>query len=156
MSAMRWVLGVTATAAAVFSGAMFVFSAFVMPALGDLAPRDGVLAMQAINVRAPNSMLLLPMGGVTLGALAVIAVALLGSGPDRALRLGGAVLALASIVITGIGNIPLNNRLAQLDAHVATTADWHGFAAPWLMWNAARALAGLAGAVVLAVAAARA
>lgn len=156
MSVAGWVLGVAATSAAVFSGAMFVFSAFVMPALGDLAPRDGVLAMQAMNVRAPNSLLLVPMGGVTLGALAVIVMALVGNGPDRPLRIVGAVLALASIVITGVGNIPLNNRLADLDAQVATAADWQGFAGPWLVWNAARALAGLAGAVLLAVAAARA
>ncbi|MEO7267664.1 MAG: anthrone oxygenase family protein [Knoellia sp.] len=155
MSAATWVLAATAASAAVFSGAMVVFSAFVMPALGDLAPRDGVLAMQAMNVRAPNSLLLIPMGGIALGSLAVIAMALAGDGSERALPIAGALLALASIVITGVGNIPLNNRLAGLDAQVATAADWQGFAGPWLAWNAARFLVSLAGAVLLAVAAAR-
>ena len=140
MSATTWVLGVTSVSAAVFAGAMFVFSAFVMPALGDLAPREGVLAMQAMNVRAPNSLLLIPMGGMALGAVAVVVMALVGDGPDRGMRIVGALLAFASIVITGVGNVPLNNRLARLDAQVATAADWQGFAGPWLAWNAARFL----------------
>lgn len=155
MNAWTWVLGVTAVSAAVFAGAMFVFSAFVMPALGDLAPREGVLAMQAMNVRAPNSLLLVPMGGVAVGAVAVIVMAVGGDGSGRVLRIVGALLTLASLVITGLGNVPLNNRLAALDADVATAADWQSFAGPWLRWNAARFLAGLAGAVTLAVAASR-
>lgn len=155
MSAVGWVLGVTAASSAVFAGAMFVFSAFVMPALADLAPREGVLAMQAMNVRAPNSLLLLPMGGVAIGAVAVFVMTLVGDGPDRAVRIVGALLAFGAIVITGVGNIPLNNRLATLDAEIATAADWQGFASPWLAWNAARFIVGLAGAVMLAVAAAR-
>lgn len=155
MTAAAWVLGIAATSAAIFSGAMFAFSAFVIPALGDLAPRDGVLAMQAMNVRAPDSPLLIPMGGIAAGALAVVVMALVDDGPDRVLRIVGALLALASVVITGVGNVPLNNRLADLDAQVATAADWEGFAGPWLAWNTARFVVGLAGAALLAIAAAR-
>ncbi|MFC7491928.1 MULTISPECIES: anthrone oxygenase family protein [unclassified Knoellia] len=156
MSDTAWVLAATAVSSTVFAGAMFAFSAFVLPALGDLAPRDGILAMQAMNVRAPASLLLLPMGGVGVGSVAVVVMALAGDGPDRAVRIVGALLALASVAITGIGNIPLNNQLAGVDADVATAVDWQGFAGPWLAWNAARSLTGLAGGVLLAVAAARA
>lgn len=155
MSAATWLLGATAGAAAVFSGAMFVFSAFVLPALGDLAPRDAVLAMQAMNLRAPNSLLMVPLGAVTLGSLAVIVTALVGDGPDRTLRVSGALLALASVAITGVGNVPLNNRLGTLDAGAATSADWLAFSRPWLGWNGARSTVALAGAILLAVAAAR-
>lgn len=155
MSATVWALGCAATAAVTFGGAMFVFSAFVLPALGDLAPREAVLAMQAMNVRAPKSTLLIPMAAMALGSVAVVVMTLVGDGPDRATRIVGALLAFAAIVITGVGNIPLNNRLAALDAEVATAADWQGFARPWLGWNAARFLTSLVGAVLLAIAATR-
>lgn len=156
MSAVTWLLGATAAAAAVFSGAMFVFSAFVMPALSDLAPRDAVLAMQAMNLRAPNSLLVVPLGAAAVGSLAILVMAFVGDGSDRVLQVAGALLALGSVVITGIGNVPLNNRLAILDAQLATADAWQAFSRPWLAWNGARSAVALAGAVLLAVAAARA
>lgn len=155
MSTATWVLGATAAAAAVFGGAMFAFSAFVMPALSDLAPRDAVISMQAMNLRAPNSLLLVPLGAAAVGSLTVVVMAFVGDGSDRALRVVGALLTLGSVVITGIGNVPLNNRLASVDAQVATADDWQAFSRPWLVWNGARTAAALAGAVLLAVAAAR-
>lgn len=156
MSTAVWVLGATSAAAAVFSGAMFVFSAFVVPALSDLAPRDAVLAMQAMNRRAPESLLLVPLGAAAAGSVAVVVMVSVGEGPDRVLRVAGALLAVGSVVITGVGNVPLNNRLATLDAQLATAADWQAFSRPWLAWNGARSAVALAGAVLLAVAAARA
>jgi uncharacterized membrane protein len=42
----------TALACMLASGALFAFSAFVMDALGRLAPEHGLLAMQSINRRA--------------------------------------------------------------------------------------------------------
>lgn len=156
MSASGWLLGGTALCAGVFGGAMFAFSTFVLPALGRVAPRDAVVAMQAMNERAPVSLLMLPLGGVAIGSLAVVATSLLWEGPDRGLRLAGGALALASFVVTGVGNVPLNNRLATVVADSATGADWLGFAEPWLAWNGARTLSALAGAVLLAGAAARA
>lgn len=153
---MTWVLGATALAAAVFGGAMFAFSAFVMPALRDLASRDGVVAMQAVNVRAQQSLLLLPMGVLALGSLAVLVLAVVGDVPAAGLAVAGALLGLAGIVVTGARNVPLNNRLAPLDpAGPDTGGEWAAYLSAWTRWNHARTVASLAGAVLLAVAAAR-
>ena len=83
-------------AAAVFGGAMFAFSAFVMLALRDLAPRDGVVAMQAVNVRAQQSLLLLPMGVLALGSLAVLVLAVVGDVGQLGLAVAGLMVALAA------------------------------------------------------------
>lgn len=153
MSVVPWLLGVTSAAAAVFGGAMFAFSAFVIPALRDLDPRDGIVAMQAINVRAPRSLLLLPMGLLTLGSVAVVLVELVGDGGGRPLEAFGGVLGLAAIVITGVGNVPRNNRLAALDANShEAEGEWSAFVRDWNRWNHLRTLASIAAAILLAIA----
>ncbi|WP_404383603.1 DUF1772 domain-containing protein [Knoellia locipacati] len=146
----------TAACAAVFGGAMFAFSAFVMPALRDLDAREGVRAMQTMNLRAPRSALMVPLAGVAVGSVAVVVASLAGDGADRGLRLSGAVLVFASFVVTGVGNVPLNTRLATVDASSATAADWSRFSQPWVAWNGARIATALAGAALLAAAAGRA
>ncbi len=45
---------VAAVGAATIGGVFFAFSTFVMRALRDLEPRQGLTAMQAINRAAPN------------------------------------------------------------------------------------------------------
>lgn len=155
MSATVWVLGITAAAAAVFGGAMFAFSSFVMPALRELAPRDGIIAMQSINRWAPKSLLLLPMGVLAVGGVAVIAMALLGDGDDRALKIGGALPGLASLVITAATNIPINNKVDALTAGPEAEGEWAAYATVWCRWNHLRTVTSLASAVLLGVAAAR-
>lgn len=151
-----WLLAATALAAAVFGGAMFAFSAFVMPALGDLAPRDGVVAMQRVNVRAQQSLLLLPMGVLALGSLAVLVSAIVGQvGDDAGLAVAGALLGLAGIVVTGVGNVPLNNRLAPLrPGEPDAEREWAAYLPAWTRWNHVRTATSVASAVLLAVAAA--
>jgi uncharacterized membrane protein len=151
-----WLLGATALAAAVFGGAMFAFSAFVMPALRDLAPRDGVVAMQAVNVRAQQSLLLLPMGVLALGSLAVLVLAVVGDVGEPGLAVAGALLGLAGIVVTGAGNVPLNNRLASLDpGEPGAAGAWTAYLSAWMRWNHLRTGTSVAAAVLLGVVAAR-
>lgn len=156
MSATVWILAITATAAGVFGGAMFAFSSFVMRALRELAPRDGIVAMQSINRWAPKSLLVLPMGVLGIGGAAVIVMALVGEGDDRALRIVGALLAIASLVITGVANVPINNRVDALTAGPEAEGEWAAYASAWCRWNHLRTVAGLGSAILLAVAAARA
>ncbi|MFC7488270.1 DUF1772 domain-containing protein [Knoellia sp. CPCC 206453] len=155
MSPQVWILAATALAAAVFGGAMFAFSSFVMPALRELAPRDGIIAMQSINRWAPKSLLLLPMGVLALGGVAVIAMALSGQGDDRALKIVGALLGFASLVITAAANIPINNKVDALTAGREAEGEWAAYAAVWCRWNHLRTVTSLASAVLLALAAAR-
>lgn len=135
---------------------MFAFSSFVMPALGELAPRDGIVTMQAINRWAPRSLLALPMGVTAIGGVAVSVMALVGDGTDRGLRIVGAVLGLASLAITGLANVPINNKVDALAAVPEAEGEWAAYASLWCRWNHLRTIASLASAVLLAVAAARA
>ncbi|WP_353950490.1 anthrone oxygenase family protein [Knoellia sp. S7-12] len=155
MTAMAWVLTITAAAAAVFGGAMFAFSSFVMPALRELAPRDGIVAMQSINRWAPKSLLALPMGVLGIGGVAVLVLALAGQGDDRALPILGALLGVASLVVTGVANVPINNKVDALPAGPEAEGEWAAYAAVWCRWNHVRTLAALGSAILLAVAAAR-
>ncbi|MGI9600648.1 MAG: hypothetical protein ACR2QE_02095, partial [Acidimicrobiales bacterium] len=82
--------------AAVSGGAFFAFSNFVMPALGELSPRDGAKAMQAINVAAPTPLFVAAIAGAGLVGVPVV-VAELDRLEDAAVAyvLAGAVLSLA-------------------------------------------------------------
>lgn len=156
MNAAVWIPGVTAVAGSVFSGAMFAFSSFVVPGLRTLSPRDGIVAMQAFNAKAPQSLLALPMGGVALGGVASIVTALITEGDEGALLISGGLLGLASLVITGVGNVPINNRVDSLVPGPEAEGDWTAYLSAWTAWNDVRTVASLASAILLAIAAARA
>ena len=74
-----------ALGAATIGGVFFAFSTFVMRALGQLPPTQGVAAMQRINVVVLNPVFLgIFVGTAVLQGLVAAAGALrLGSGPRR-------------------------------------------------------------------------
>ena len=65
---------VAAVAAATNGGVFFAFSTFVMRALRDLEPRQGLIAMQSINRAAPNPLFMTLLFGTAVlsGGLAVV------------------------------------------------------------------------------------
>lgn len=152
MSALQAAVLGTATASGVFGGAMFAFSSFVMPALRALPPRDALAAMQAINIEAPRSLLMLPLLGTAAGSVALGAHAILaGPSEGRGLRLAGAALGLASFAITAGYHVPRNNALAVVEAGAPEAAGaWTAYAASWTRWNHLRTGAAVASAVLLA------
>ena len=147
------VTGVTAAASGVLGGAFFAFSSFVMPGLRALPARDGIVAMQGINEAAPRSLLMLPLLASAVGSAVVGVHAAAASDLEaRGLRITGAALGLASLVITGLANVPSNNALAALDAGApGAAAGWADFLAGWTRWNHARTVASIGSAVALAV-----
>ena len=60
---MTSLLSVTAIGAALVAGIFYAFSTFVMQALGRLAPREGIAAMQSINVVVINPLFFLAFFG---------------------------------------------------------------------------------------------
>nr|WP_171783223.1 anthrone oxygenase family protein [Isoptericola halotolerans] len=132
-------------------GVLYAFSAFVMAGLRRLPPDDGAAAMRAINrdaVRPPLMVLLLaavalPVAGAVAG--------LVSSEPGAPWAVAGAVTTVVGVVgVTGLGNVPLNDRL---DAAAEPGAEWQRFVRPWLRWNHVRTVAGAlaAGMCVLAL-----
>lgn len=133
----------TAIGSAAVGGLFYAFSTFVMRGLNRTDPAKAAVAMRGINTEAQANapFLLLFLGtGVLALALGVIAVI----NRDSYL-LAGAVLALLPTVITIAFNVPLNNRLES-------GLDWASYLGPWTAWNHVRAVTGLLGGALLAIA----
>lgn len=133
-------------------GVFFAFSTFVMQALARLPPAQGMAAMQHINVTVLNPLFL----GVFMGT-ALLCLVLGGWTVLRWPASGGAWL-VAGCVLYAVGtfgvtvacNVPLNDRLAAIQASdPQAAAMWQGYLRDWTRWNHARTLAALAAAGVL-------
>ncbi|MBP5857921.1 DUF1772 domain-containing protein [Marivibrio halodurans] len=149
--------------AGLVAGIFLAFSGFVMRALADMPPAAGILAMQRINVRvlnAPIMALLFGTGMVSLGLGVAGGLALADGGVadggvadggvarGLALLIGAGAYLLGCLAVTGLRNVPLNERLAPLDPAGAEAARlWARYLERWTAWNhrrtVASALAGL-------------
>lgn len=151
---MSVLLSAAAIGAVLVAGIFFAFSTFVMDALGKLAPAEGLRAMQAINVVVINRWAMGALFGT--GALAVAAVVWVwvGGGAHLVATLSGALLYVVGCVgVTGMCNVPLNDRIAVLDADDdAAHAVWRDYLVRWTNWNHLRTAASLAAGVVLLLA----
>lgn len=92
----------TALAAGTLGGTLFAFSTFVMPALDALPSGQAIEAMQAINDRAPRSLLMVPLAGSAAGSLATGLLALWPGAANRARLLAGS----AAILADGLRQLP--------------------------------------------------
>ncbi|WP_136056950.1 anthrone oxygenase family protein [Microbacterium sp. K24] len=129
---------IAVVATAVVSGVFFAFSSFVMPALARQASRDGIAAMQSINITAvrPAFMSLL-FGTAALTA----AVGIAGFGDPRVV-IGAALYLVGVIGVTIAAHVPRNNALAAIDrdAPQAESA-WRRYLTGWRRWNHVRWIA---------------
>lgn len=144
-------VAVTAGASGVLGGTLFAFSSFVMPGLRRLPADQGIAAMQALNDAAPRSLLMVPLLASAAGSAAVgIHATVAGTGPDRWIRVAGAVLGVAAFAVTAGANIPRNDALGMVDPTAPTAAaHWAAYVTEWSRWNHARTIAALASAGLL-------
>lgn len=143
----------TIVAAGINSGAFFVFSNFIMGSLGRLSPADGARAMQEINRAAPNLgfMATLIGGGATGLVLTVLAPGV----PGAWWQAAGGALSVATVVITIVFHVPLNNRLERVDASSPEgNAVWADYLVSWTRGNHLRAATSTFSVACLALAAA--
>jgi uncharacterized membrane protein len=84
----------------IIGGLFFAFSTFIMTALGQIAPRAGADAMNAINVVILRSMFMPVFFGTTLAslALAVVAVIDLDRPGAAAMGVAGAIYVVGMFV----------------------------------------------------------
>ncbi len=134
------------------SGLLFAFSNFVMRALAQMPPEQGMSAMQKINVTIINPLFLtLFLGTPLLCAILAVASILERSSPGSMWLLGGAVAYLAGpFLITVIFNVPLNNRLAEAEASDAEDT-WVNYQLTWQRWNHLRTYLGILSILLLSV-----
>lgn len=142
-----------AVASAVMAGVFFAFSSFVMTALGNIQPAEGIRAMQRINIEVlcrSFSLLFfgLPVASVGLGVYALWHL----SQPESVYYLLGGIVYLAgSFLVTIVGNVPLNDALARVDPDTDDANDeWRAYLSAWTRWNHVRATACLVACIVIA------
>ena len=138
------------------AGLFCAFSNFVMKALSNIGPAKGIPAMQEINLVIVNPAFLV----VFLGTAVACALSLglgwkqLGVEVRAWLALGGSVYLVGSIVVTIVFNVPLNDRLAAVDAGSQQGLKiWTEYLSTWVFWNHVRSIATINSTLLLAVAA---
>ncbi|PJJ73461.1 putative membrane protein [Diaminobutyricimonas aerilata] len=147
---------ILAVAASVVSGlgagVFLAFSSGVMPGLARTSDAVYVESMRGINRAVINGVFL----GAIFGAVPLLvaaAVAAFAEGATAAgwlLTASGLVYLAGVLVVTGIRNVPLNERLER---HRGTPRQAReDFERPWVRWNGLRTVAGVV-ATVLAVSA---
>src|SRR5262245_34405249 len=142
----------SAVGAGLNAGVFFAFSTFVMTALRQLPPRDGLVAMQRINRAAPSPLFMIALFGT---ALLCVIIGIDGLRPWNASGMPWCVTAAASfpvsIVLTVVYHVPHNDAVAALDPNAASSgAEWLRYATAWTRWNHVRTLSSIASAVLFA------
>jgi uncharacterized membrane protein len=137
----------SALGAGLMAGLFFVFSTFMMTALGRLPPATGISAMQSINVTILNPIFFLVFFGTAVASLVLaIAAVVRWSEPGAvALLAGGLLYLLGNILVTMAFNVPLNNALAAVKPDSAEGAIlWTRYLSEWTAWNHVRTVSCLA------------
>ena len=146
---------VAALGCGMVAGVFFAFSAFVMQALARLSPREGIAAMQSINVAVLNPWFLGAFFG-TAGAcvLALVSSLLRWHEPGAAyLLVGSALYLVGTLLVTMVFNVPKNEALASVaPADPDGARLWAGYVASWTAWNHVRTAAALAAAASFSLA----
>lgn len=140
------------------AGVYYAFSVAVVPGLRGAPAVHHITVMQAINDRIKNPVFFLSFFGPTL-LLPLAAFLYQYDAQFVPLVAAAALHIVGGNGITIVGNIPLNERFAKINALVlsdaaaeAIRAEFQGAGAAWMRWHTARTLAeiGAAGLVLVA------
>jgi uncharacterized membrane protein len=146
---------VSAIGSGLVAGTFFAFSTFVMKALGNLPPPQGIAAMQSINVVVINPWFMTAFLGTGLACVGVLIASLLRwQDPTTPYLLSGSLLYLVgTILVTMLFNVPRNDALAAVaPATPEAAALWVSYLSTWTAWNHVRTLAALAASALFTIA----
>ncbi|GAB7193427.1 hypothetical protein NUM3379_41370 [Kineococcus sp. NUM-3379] len=147
-------LVLVAVGAGLVGGVFFAFSGFVLRALVRAPGQVGAVAMREVNVAAVRPPLMLLLFGTALAEAALLVLAVLGRGVPLAGVVGAVLYLVGAVVVTVVGNVPLNERLARAGGEELAGV-WRGYAARWSAWNHVRTLACAAACLLAVLAASR-
>ncbi len=146
------VIGITALlGSALVGGIFFAFSSFIMKALAGVSSAEGIGVMQSINIVVLNPSFLGAFMGTAVVSLGACGLALAGWGrPFAPFFLGGALFYLVgTILVTVLGNVPLNDQLAAVSGTDPAARDvWEHYLGRWTMWNHVRTAAAMVAALL--------
>ncbi|WP_414573517.1 DUF1772 domain-containing protein [Nostoc sp. CCY 9925] len=146
---------ITALGCGLVAGVFFGFSTFVMSALARLQPREGIIAMQSINITAINPLFMLALFGTGVGCLflAIASLSKLYQPSAVYLLLGSLLYLIGTIVVTIAFNVPLNDALAIAKPDSTEGANlWAKYLTNWTFWNHVRTIAAFGAAALLTMA----
>lgn len=153
-SAISFVAVLALIGSALIGGVFFAFSSFIMKALARVPSPQGIAAMQSINVVVLNKSFLGAFMGTAAISLLVAALAIKAWGtPPAPFFLAGAVLYFfGTFLVTGFGNVPLNEQLASVSSADASALQvWEHYLDRWTMLNTVRTIAATAAALTFAL-----
>lgn len=142
----------TLVGCALIAGVFFAFSSFIMKALARLPSKEGMAAMQSINVVVLNPVFLGVFMGTAVMSLLIFIISIMNwELPSAAWFLSGALLYIVgTFLVTGIGNVPLNNQLAAIAVTDDTAAAiWQHYLERWTRLNTLRTICAVAATVML-------
>ncbi len=137
---------------ALVAGIFFAFSTFVMQALRRLPGPQGITAMQEINVTVLNPWFFLAFLGTGAVCLPILFLAFTGTTGAVRLHLvaGCALYLVGCVLVTGVFNVPLNDRLAEVEPGSPEGESlWAEYLVRWTRFNHLRTAASLAAAAML-------
>ncbi len=136
-----------ALGSATIGGLYFAFSTFVMRALGERPPAEGMAAMVAIN-RVILRSLFMPvfMGTAILSLILALYGGLVRTEASGWLLSGALAYLAGNIWLTMAYNVPLNNAIDRADPAGDNEALWKDYVVRWTRWNHVRTIACLAAA----------
>ena len=132
------------------AGVFQSFSDFIMRSLAATRPESGIEAMQMINRKVYRSYFLVMLMGMAPVSLALTVCAQLHlAGPAATwITAGTAIYLIGVFSVTMLGNVPMNNRLDNMDPFAEQATDyWETYGVVWTRWNHARTLGSLVTAV---------
>ena len=135
---------------ALVAGVFQSFSDFVMRSLVAASPSGGIETMQQINRKVFRSVFLAMLLGTAPVSLALsVYASLTMAGPASTWIVVGASIYLVSVIlVTMLGNVPLNKRLDIMDPSAEQAAVyWQTYGRVWTRWNHVRMVGSLATAV---------
>jgi len=146
---------ISAIGSGMAAGVFFGFSSFIMKALAQLPPAQGIAAMQSINAAAPSPLFMMALFGTALACAALAVSSLMTwNEPGTVLRLVGCALYLVGpILLTIAYHVPRNDALASVEpTDPGAEGRWNTYLSGWTAWNHVRTATGLAAAVTFTLA----
>lgn len=139
---------------ALIGGVFFAFSSFIMKALARLPSVQGMAAMQSINLVVLNPLFLGTfMGTAVISLLVAVLVVTVWETHSTPWLVTGALLYLVgTFLLTGLGNVPLNNRLAAVQADDPAAIEvWEHYLDRWTRLNSVRTVAAICAALMFSI-----
>lgn len=128
-------------ATAMVAGLLFSFAHSVMPGLGALDDRAFLAAFQRIDAAISNPWRMLTFLGSPVLTLATLLLHLPGWSPALPWLLVALALVVATTLVTGAINLPLNAAIQDAAPEFSDAADLRSrFEDHWVRWNVVRTL----------------